>query len=392
MRARWLPLTIAVTSVLGCTRSDISAPQTGMPSLLGYVTQFSTNQVDVVDVVRQNPAQGDPIPVGQGPVRAILSPGGSEDTLFVANKTDGTISFVNRRTRSVQKSVQAGADPEYLTFETINSSNPDDEQYLFVSNPSPKTVTRINVATQNADDTLSFSNNSTPFVPAGIVADPDPTRPYIYVVSSTVQSQSSSSSPCSNCTTTGTLAVITNSAGGLMNQTNSISLPGAVQPDRVILDPKSHHLYISDRGAAQVFMVDVSNPASAQEGQPIPINGQSGQTTGGTDGMALSPDGQYLYVTMPSANGYYRIATATQQPSGPYATGGTEPGPLAMSGDGSFLWIGNIGSSTIYSTDLTGNSCANRGSPCDVQGPVVYSLDSAHVQTPGDIVLAPGVS
>lgn len=385
MRPRWLPVTIAAASLLGCQRQTISSPTLGQLSLLGYVTQFGTNQVDVVDIVHQAPV-GQPIGVGQGPIRAILSPGGSQDYLYVANKTDNTVSFVNRRTASVEKNVPAGTDPEDLTYETLSSSNPDDEQYLFVSNPSAQTVTRINVATENADATWDYKQHAsgadeTNFTPAGIVADTLAGSDKIYVVSSKVLTGNCSGS---NCTTTGVVSVLTNQPGGLFNETSSIALPGAVEPYRMVID-KTGNLFISDQGAAQVFMIQNPGGSSPQVSQ-IQIPGGSP-----TSGLALTPDGSTLYATMPAANEFVEIPVGTQQAKAPFGSGGTQPEALAMSSDGGTLWIANVGSSTIYSSDLSGNTCNAKGQPCQPVGPIPYTLDSSTQQPPGDLVLAPGI-
>ncbi|MBU6430074.1 MAG: hypothetical protein KGR26_13750, partial [Cyanobacteria bacterium REEB65] len=64
------------------------------------------------------------------------------------------------------------------------------------------------------------------------------------------------------------------------------------------------------------------------------------------------------------------------------------PQSIAIDNAGSFLWIGNVGSSTISYLDLA--SCRSQGSPCQSQGSIQYSPNTATAQPPDDIVLAPG--
>lgn len=357
-------------ALTACPRTGVD-PQGNLSSLVAYVTQFNTNEVAVVDAVLKTPL-GQPIKVGNGPIRMVLKPTGQQEFLYVLNRTGSTVSFVNRRSGSTEEEVAAGKNPEDMAISP-------DGRYLFVTSPDAGTVTRINVSSRLADYTLNLPAG---FRPGGIAVNPncpgrgadktkDCTSVSVYVVNETVTAPATGSS-----TKVGQVKVLTSSASGIVDGP-TINLNGAEKPLKAVsaVDSAGNEiLYVTDLAlGVGLWRIDMkANTAQIYGSAPVGL----------TYDAEIAPDGT-VYASIPSRNQYVQIKTDGTAQLFPDKPKDTAPEPLALSSDGSELWIGFVGSSTMAYAAI------QAGRPLELRG-VTYSLESQSKDPPRDIVLAGG--
>jgi len=127
-------------------------------------------------------------------------------------------------------------------------------------------------------------------------------------------------------------------------------------PSGLAISPDGKYLYVANRGSGNG--VGGLSVYSISNGVPAPLSGSPFATgsAGGPWNVAISPDGKYLYVTNDgSGNGVgglsaYSLSDGvpTPLPGSPYATG-TVGGPLdvAISPDGQYLYVTNDGNGNL---------------------------------------------
>jgi DNA-binding beta-propeller fold protein YncE len=331
------------------------------------VAQFNTDQVAVVDTVLKTPRT--PITVGDGPVKLALKPTGSQDYLYVLNQRGNTVSFVNRRSGSKEVEVSAGDRPDDFAISP-------DGKWLFITNPETPSITRINVASRLADQTLPLPN----YHPRGIAVHPICEKDSasgncniitLFVVSDQVTQTAGTQ------TKTGKVGIVKSQLSGMSGPTD-IQLNGAEKPMRVTVDGGGN-VYVSDLELGNGIWLVPANTQAARVFGSSPV--------GLTYDIEVTGDGSAVYASIPRRNQYVQIkapeGTALLFPDTAVVSD-TFPEPLAFNSDQSELWIGFVGNSAIaYAT-------IDKGRPKELRA-VVYTLNAQTKDPPKDILLAGGI-
>ncbi|HEX4789949.1 MAG TPA: beta-propeller fold lactonase family protein [Actinospica sp.] len=121
------------------------------------------------------------------------------------------------------------------------------------------------------------------------------------------------------------------------------------EPLGAVVSPSGRYAYVI---ADAVFVIDAST---------LTIKRKFTENVGSAEGIAITPDGKGLYIaggvhTLKELNAYSGAVIAT-------ATTGTYPEPLAVSSDGSRVYVGNYGDGTIqvFTADLSGQPATISG-------------------------------
>ncbi|HEY9856531.1 MAG TPA: YncE family protein [Stenomitos sp.] len=232
-----------------------------------YVSLPADDSVAIVGLTDKKPMTT--ISVGHNPVNLAINSRANLEYLYTANQNDGTVSFVNLRSGSVEQPVQAGAQPwgidvtPYLKL-TTNDQNP--RQYIVVANTGDNTITYIDPTSRSTS-----IKQVAGFHPHGVVASPKALDTYIL----------SDSGP--NC------QVLHINADGTTGQPTTIT--GSVKLWKGAITPDGKTLYITDQGTTNLYKVDISNGFNVLN--PIPLSGM------GYD-IAITPDGKTAYVSIPA--------------------------------------------------------------------------------------------
>ncbi len=160
--------------------------------------------------------------------------------------------------------------------------------------------------------------------------------------------------------------------------------PDVVKPasylNDVRIDDQTHTAYMTDSGPGGIVIVDLSTgkahraldgipQVKVEQGQQIVINGKPVIGPDGkppsfsSDGIALSPAGDYLYFQALTAKHLYRVKTSALRDNPANAAAAVEPVATTFPVDG--LWMTKSG--RLYLSDLQDNAVAQLGTDGSVK-------------------------
>jgi YVTN family beta-propeller protein len=256
------------------------------------------------------------IPVGPGPESVAVSPGGAH--VYVVNSGTGrpplaglpgtpndpanaSVSVIDTATNTVTTAIPVG---QFLGFITISA---DGRAYVSVNGNN--TVLVIDTATNTITDTIAFS---TP--PQNLSISPDDTRVYIIEGTNSVR----------------VLDTSTNTVIATINLSES--------PQYIAFSPDGARAYCTEPNTNAVAVIDTATNAVTDT---ITL-GAAGSEGLGPVGVAVSPDGANIYVTVTSytSSTVLVIDTATYIVTDTIAVGIYTVG-VAVSPDGAHLYAAN---------------------------------------------------
>jgi YVTN family beta-propeller protein len=233
------------------------------------------------------------------------------DTVAVVPLTDLTVSNYENPTETL---IHVGFDPENLAV------TPDGSQ-VWVADTGPQTgqpslsgISVISTASDPANDTVTSTLNL-PAEPREIAFSPS-----------------------------GSTAYVTTPDGLYVIDTATLSVTDVIHglgdPEGVAVSPDGTTVYVTN---TIQNLVDVISTATNQVTQTIPVGQLPWQ-------LVVSSDGSTVYVADPDSDQISVITTATGSVSNISQAGG--PVSLALTPDGSQLWVGGITSDivTVYDT------------------------------------------
>jgi DNA-binding beta-propeller fold protein YncE len=291
---------------------------------------------------------------GSGPAGIAISPNGS--CLYVANYgsdslsaftigSDGTLSPITLSTAGSA----AGSGPWGIAISPNGSC-------LYVTNSGSDGSNGLSAYSIGSGGTLSpitlsTAGSTTGSQPWGIAISPNGS--YLYVTNRNGESTGSLSAY--SIGSTGTLSPITLSAAG--------STTGA-GPEGIAISPNGSHLYVANYASNSLSAFTIGSNGTLS---PITLS-TAGSTTGSGGGIAISPNGSYLYVTNGGIDGTNGLSAFTIGPGGTLSpitlsTAGSTTGSyaegIAISPNGSYLYVTNTnhngtGSLSAYSIGSDG--------------------------------------
>ncbi len=281
---------------------------------------------------------GQPIPVSSGalnagpdPVGATIGPNGSY--LYVANYG----SSAGASGLSAYSIGPGGALTTIGSFTTGSAGSPNgiaispNGAYLYVTNSADSTgaggLSAYSIGSGGA--LASIGTYATDNNPA--LAAISPNGAYLYVTNS------------GEGEGTGGLSAFSIGSGGAPTSIGSFTT--GPSPYGIAITPSGDYLYVtSSTGAVSGFSIEADGALAALSG--------SVATGSSPEGMAISPNGGYLYVAnYGSSNGTGGLSAfsigsggaLTPVPGSPFTTG-AQPSVIAISPDGSYLYVTNSGS------------------------------------------------
>jgi 6-phosphogluconolactonase len=175
-------------------------------------------------------------------------------------------------------------------------------------------------------------------------------------------------------------------------QANPNPAPVDAAPGALAIAPDTKHLYVASGSADTVtaFNIEAAGaltviPPSGGNTNPVPVIGSDPSS------MAISQSGKFLYVANSGSNdvtafsigvtGLVSPIASSGASTNPLSTGGTAPKGIAVSPDGSFLYVANSGSHTLTVFQIGANgrltlapSAGARTNPISVSGTTPNAL------------------
>jgi len=248
------------------------------------------------------------IGVGYLPLGIAAHPDGSR--VYVANQNSNTVSVINTTTNSVQATVGLGGG-----FSPFGLAVSPDGGHVYTADYASNAVTVINTATDTSSAVVGVGK-----YPKGVAVSPD--SRHVYVTNN--GSNSVSVIDAASNTVTATIGV------------GSLPLGVAASPDGA-------RVYVANQGSGSMSVIDAGT------------NQVTGSINTSATWVAVSPDSKVVYAT--SGNVVNVIDATTNQvtdtisiPIPPGATG-TQLGSLAVSRDGSRLFVPNIYGNSVAQID-----------------------------------------
>ena len=219
-----------------------------------YITMYRTANVLVIYTTNNMVAAS--VPVGVNPVGAAISPNGQ--SLYVANYGSNTISVINTANNVVTATVPVGINPDAVAVSPNN-------QYVYVANHGSNNISVIATANNLVTGTIPVcSPTSMAFTPDG---------KYVYVGTAYV---------CDIIDLINTITqTVTSSVGRIQDSSGAVTDPNGKYAQ--FSSPYFPYYGYNGNTSAGIgnFAFFVPTPSTA-------------------GGIAVSPNGQYLYITFPA--------------------------------------------------------------------------------------------
>jgi YVTN family beta-propeller protein/VCBS repeat-containing protein len=291
------------------------------------------------------------IPVGRFPEGVAVTPNGS--TVYVVNngdpETGGSVSVIDTATNTVIKTIPVGQLPITLAI------NPNG-YFVYVDNTGSQTVSVIFTPTNTVAVTIPVT------VSGGIAISP--TGSPLYVPSEFSESVTEINTATN--TVVGTIPIATGD-----------------DPLDVAINPSGTRLYVLDQpDASNTEEVSVINTATNAVVATVPVGNFATQ-------LALSPDSTRLYVTNTNDNTVSVINTAFNTVTATIPVGAnTGPAGIAVSPDGSVLYVADSGltyfgssfpARTVSVINTATNAVIETIPVGDIPGGVAISPDGTHL-------------
>jgi DNA-binding beta-propeller fold protein YncE len=214
---------------------------------------------------------------------------------------------------------------------------------LYVANFASATLSAYTVGSGGALSAISLSGggSTTGYGPTGIAITPNGS--YLYVVNSTDSEANG-------------LCAYSIGSDGALSALSTASYTTGLNPWGIAISPNGSYLYVTNQGSSGASGLSAYSIGSGGALSPITLSSAGSTTGSGPAAIAISPNGSYLYVTNLSSTGAnglcaYSIgsggALSAITLSGAGSTTGSNPLGIAISPNGIYLYLANYGSAAL---------------------------------------------
>jgi large repetitive protein len=293
------------------------------------------------------------VTVGAYPGGVAVSP--NSDYVYVANSGANTVSVINASLNTITATIPVGNAPAFVAITPDGAS-------VFVSNGSDNTVSVISTQTQTVTKTIPVGKG-----PAGVAVGPDGSQLYVandftdseagvsiidiatLAVVKSIKIAGAAFAYQVVFTPDGTAAYVTSLQFIAKIDTASQKVVSAIgsgkihYPAGLAISPDAATLYESDdKSSGYVFEFYTAND-SLKKKLNIGLPGQ----------VAVTPNGSFLYVASQGSSTVIMIKTATSKILGSPIPVGNTPASMAVAPNGKYLYVSNSGGDTVSVIDIS---------------------------------------
>jgi DNA-binding beta-propeller fold protein YncE len=276
---------------------------------------------------------------GGGPIPIT----GVSGLLYTANVNAGTVTPIglpNSGAPDVGASITVGKGP-------ANVAVTPDGQGLVVPNFSANTVSPVSVCANTTSGTFSFTAGTavttTSSEPLDVAFAPSPVSTsgpttvwnfYVTEYGGSIVEQFQLTVNSATCT----------AAVNRVSPYSASLIPVGQAPYGIAISPNGATAYVSNSGSATVTPISLNAGAvGGQTGAPIPVGRNP-------EGIAMSSSG--TVVVADSGSGAVTVINTSNNTPGPPITVGSSPDYVAVTPNGSWAYVTNVGSGTVSAVNL----------------------------------------
>jgi YVTN family beta-propeller protein len=267
---------------------------------------------------------------------------------YVANYGGNSVSVIATATNVVGSTITVGAHPQGIAVSP-------DGAYVYVANNTAGTVSVIRTSDNTVVATVTVGAN-----PYGIAVTPDGS--HVYVV---------------NNNSSGTVSVIATATNAVVGSPIAVGS----SPVAVAVSPDGAHVYVTNSGSTatggnSVSVITTGTTPTVTATVSVVVGGNNPSPRG----VAVTPDGAYVYVTNYFAGTVSVIATATSTVTATVPVG-SNPQWIAVAPDGLHAYVANSGGSnvSVITTGTTPTVTATVSPEGGTLLGVAVTPDSSHV-------------
>lgn len=272
---------------------------------VAYVVNSASNSVSVIDTASNTVTAT--IAVGHAPQGVVFSVDNTH--AYVTNFNDGTLSVIDTASTTVVNTVPL-APPGNPSQPVIPAITPDGKS-LYIPDLARSVVVVVDTTTNTVTTTVPVGSE-----PVDVAITPDGSHAYVANSGN------------------GTVSVIDTATNTVVGSPISVASGGG-ELITAVAAPDNAHVYASGGGNSTVSVIATANNAVTT------ISGVPNAT-----GLAITPDGGSVYAT-DGSNAVSVIDTATNAVQPDLITVGSEPFFLAITPDGAFAYVTNLGDGTV---------------------------------------------
>ncbi len=276
---------------------------------------------------------------------------------------------------------------------TSSSSTPTGTGALFVATQGDSSVSAYTIDLTAGTLTANGKSVAAGSVPSAMILAPSGTALFVANSNSSIPPNS----PACTLPSPGTITAYTVGSDGTLTASSGSSPAGFI-PLAMAIDSGGHFLFVANQGlqcdpTSGTISVFAINNATLTEvpGSPFRSSAPLAPSGTGPSGVAVTPDGKFLYVSDQYDNTVttYSVDASGVLTRGPVVPVGTSPSAMAISPNGGFLYVANT--STVSGFAICNQivtSCNDPNAPDGILAPITGSPFPAGLG-PTNIVVAP---
>jgi 6-phosphogluconolactonase (cycloisomerase 2 family) len=261
---------------------------------------------------------------------------------------------------------------------TTSSSTPTGTGALFVATQGDSSVSAYTIDLTAGTITANGKSVATGSVPSAMILAPSGTALFIANSNSSIPPNS----PACTLPSPGSITAYTVGSDGTLTAASGSSPTGFI-PLAMAIDSGGHFLFVANQGlqcdpTSGTISVFAINNATLTEvpGSPFRSSEPLAPSGTGPSGLAVTPDGKFLYVSDQYDNTVttFSVDASGVLTRGPVVPVGTSPSAMAISPNGGFLYVANA--STVSGFAICNQivtSCNDPNSPDGLLAPITGS-------------------
>jgi 6-phosphogluconolactonase (cycloisomerase 2 family) len=266
---------------------------------------------------------------------------------------------------------------------------------LFVATQGDSSVSAFSIDLTEGTITANGGEIPTGHTPSAMLLIPQGTALFVLNSNSAIPPNSP---PCT-LPSPGTISAYTVGSDGTLSAASGSAQTG-VAPVAMAVDGGGHFLFVANQGqqcnpaSATVSVFSIQNTTlTPVPGSPFAVTGISPASGAGPSGVAVTPDGKFIYVAdqFDSSVAEFAVDSAGALFQGVTVPVGTTPSAATITPDGGFLYVANSSSVSAFAIcNQVVTTCGNPNSPDGTLTPVTGSPFSAGINPVAMVVTPSG--